>query len=66
VTNKEEIPLTFSDEDFEKRYSSEDAAPSRPGADKGSHSTQPLGTPVARSRNRFMRALLRRRMSSSG
>jgi hypothetical protein len=66
VTNKEEIPLTFSDEDFEKRYSSEDAGPSDLGADKGSHSTQPLAAPVARSRNRFMRALLRRRMSSSG
>ena len=65
MTKEEDLPLTFSDEDFEKRYSSEDAGSSGPRADTGSHPTQPLGAPAVRSRNRFMRALLRRRMSSS-
>jgi hypothetical protein len=65
VTNKEDVALTFSDEDFEKRYSSQDAVPAASGAAAGSRTAQPLAISVVRSRNRFMRTLLRRRMASS-
>jgi hypothetical protein len=63
---KEDVGLTFSDKDFERRYSAERAGPSASGADTGSRAAQALAAPVARSRNKFMRTLLRRRMSSSG
>jgi hypothetical protein len=66
MIKEEDLGLTFSDEDFERRYSSEEesgvAAPSRPAA-----STPPaLTTQIGRSRNRFMRTLLRRRLAASG
>jgi hypothetical protein len=62
VINEQDTPLTFSDEDFERRYSSE--------AQSGSvNPVPPAAKPVmaatGRSRNRFMRTLLRRRMLSS-
>ena len=65
MTNKEDVALTFSDEDFEKRYASQDTVPAASGKDAGSGTAQPLATSVVRSRNRFMRTLLRRRMASS-
>jgi hypothetical protein len=60
----EDFGLTFSDEDFDRRYSPERAVPSASGADNGSRPAQAFAAPVARSRNKFMRTLLRRRMSS--
>jgi hypothetical protein len=64
VINEEDTPLTFSDEDFERRYSSEEASgaasASRPPA------TKPPVAQIGRSRNRFMRTLLRRRLAAAG
>jgi len=65
MIEEEDVGLTFSDEDFERRYSPESAAPSASQAGTGSRAGPPSAAPVARSRNRFMRTLLRRRMSSS-
>jgi len=65
MTQQEEA-LTFSDEDFERRYSSEEpsgaAGPSPPPATPPKPSVAQTG----RSRNRFMRTLLRRRLAASG
>lgn len=62
--------FTFSDEDFDRRYSTEDAAASEPGAGKSSGLAAEKGIPsaprIGRSRNKFMRTLLRRRLASSG
>jgi hypothetical protein len=66
MNEEEDVGLTFSDEGFERRYSPEGLVPSASGADPASRPAQPLAAPVARSRNKFMRTLLRRRMSSSG
>jgi hypothetical protein len=66
MIEEEDAGLTFSDEDFERRYSSEEASgaagPSRPAAP----ATTPAAAPIGRSRNRFMRTLLRRRLAASG
>ena len=66
MIEEENIGLTFSDEDFERRYSSEDASgaaePSRPAAP----AIRPTTTPTGRGRNRFMRTLLRRRLAAAG
>ena len=66
MIEEEDSGLTFSDEDFERRYSSEEASgavgPSRPTAP----ATKPPAAPIGRSRNRFMRTLLRRRFAASG
>jgi hypothetical protein len=66
MIEEENIGLTFSDEDFERRYSSEEApgaaAPSSPPA----ASPTPPAAQTGRSRNRFMRTLLRRRLAASG
>jgi hypothetical protein len=63
---EEDRGLTFSDEDFERRYSGEEesgaAGRSRPAAS----APTPLTTQIGRSRNRFMRTLLRRRLAASG
>jgi len=64
MNEEEDISLTFSDEDFDRRYSPERAVPSASGVDTASRQAQPLAAPVARSRNKFMRTLLRRRTSS--
>jgi hypothetical protein len=60
--------LTFSDENFERRYSpdaaSSEAGPaplSNPAAQQG----QPLASRIGRSRNKFMRTLIRRRLASA-
>jgi hypothetical protein len=66
MIEEEDGGLTFSDSDFERRYSSEDASaaagPSRPVAP----ATNPPAAQTGRSRNRFMRTLLRRRLAASG
>ncbi len=63
---EEDAGLTFSDEDFERRYSSEEASGaaghSRPAASAPNTSAAPIG----RSRNKFMRTLLRRRLAAAG
>jgi hypothetical protein len=65
MIEEEDVGLTFSDEDFERRYSPQPAVPSASRAGAASRPAQPPAASVARSRNRFMRTLLRRRMSSS-
>jgi hypothetical protein len=66
MIEEEGFGLTFSDEDFERRYSSEEisgaAGPSRPAAP----AQEPPTAPIGRSRNRFMRTLLRRRFAAAG
>ena len=66
MIEEEDGGLTFSDADFERRYSSEEvsgaAGPSRPAAP----ATKPLTTAIGLSRNRFMRTLLRRRLAAAG
>jgi hypothetical protein len=63
MTEEEDLSFTFSDEDFERRYSSEERA----GASSPStaQQTKPLTGVPRRSRNRFMRTLLRRRLAAS-
>jgi hypothetical protein len=66
MIEEEDLGLTFSDEDFERRYSCEEASgaasPSRPAAP----ATKPPSAQTGRSPNRFMRTLLRRRLAASG
>jgi hypothetical protein len=65
MIEEEDVGLTFSDEDFDRRYSAEAAAtagPSQPAAS----ATKPPAAQTGRSRNRFMRTLLRRRLAASG
>jgi hypothetical protein len=66
---QEDGGFTFTDEDFERRYSFEEDVHSGTGA---GNSPRPAnqqaglnGGPVGRSRNKFMRTLLRRRFLSS-
>jgi hypothetical protein len=65
----EDDALTFSDEDFERRYSADAAASSEAGSGPPSNPVgqqgQPLASHVGRSRNRFMRTLIRRRLASA-
>jgi hypothetical protein len=62
--------LTFSDEDFERRYSPEATASPAAGAGDPTRpataQTQPFAARIGRSRNRFMRTLIRRRLASAG
>ena len=64
MTEKEDFSFTFSDEDFERRYSSEEPASSssRPPAQQ----RQPVPGQPSPTRDRFMRTLLRRRLAASG
>ena len=67
MAEQEDAPCTFSDEDFERRYSPEQDIPSASGTGHPRAATQqtlPLGTRMGHSRNRFMRTLLRRRLLS--
>jgi hypothetical protein len=63
MTEDEDFSFTFSDEDFERRYSSEESAisSSHPAAQQA----KALPGQPSRSRNRFMRTLLRRRLAAS-
>jgi len=63
MTEDEDFSFTFSDEDFERRYSSEE--PSGPSPRSASQRSEPVGGLPGRSRNRFMRTLLRRRLAAS-
>ena len=63
MTEEEDLSFTFSEEDFERRYSSEEPAPS--ASCPAGQQRQPLPGPPSRSRNRFMRTLLRRRLAAS-
>jgi hypothetical protein len=62
---EEDAFFTFSDEDFERRYCSGDASPSAGGTPPAAQPTKPLVVRIARSRNRYMRTLLRRRLAAS-
>jgi hypothetical protein len=56
--------FSFSEEDFERRYSPEET----PGRTNPAHSAvqaKPASARLGRSRNRYMRALLRRRLAAS-
>jgi hypothetical protein len=70
MIEEEGIGLTFSDEDFDRRYSSESAsAPAGPAASPSTSPAgrpKPLAPPIGRSRNKFMRTLIRRRLAASG
>jgi hypothetical protein len=65
MIEEEDGGLTFSDEDFDRRYSSGGASgaagPSRPAVPTTNTPTAPIG----RSRNTFMRTLLRRRLAAA-
>ena len=63
---EEDVGLTFSDEDFERRYSSEKASGAAGPSRSVAAATQPPPAPISRSRNRFMRTLLRRRLAAAG
>jgi len=67
MTDEDDAFLAFSDEDFERRYSP-DAASSQPGplSNPAGQQGQPLASRIGRSRNKFMRTLIRRRLASSG
>jgi hypothetical protein len=58
--------LTFSDADFERRYSSEEASEAAAPSPPPAASPAPPAAQIGRSRNRFMRTLLRRRLAASG
>jgi hypothetical protein len=60
---EEDTRLTFSDEDFERRYSTEQTSSSAPPPPRP---VSPVAAQVGRSRNRFMRTLIRRRLASAG
>jgi hypothetical protein len=67
MIEQEDGCFTFSDEDFERRYSSsEDKSSSAPGPHPTTQQSKPLVAQiVTRSRNRYMRTL-RRRLLTSG
>jgi hypothetical protein len=66
MIEEEDVGLTFSDEDFDRLYSSKGvsaaAGPSRPV----DPATKPPAAQIGRSRNSFMRTLLRRRLAAAG
>jgi hypothetical protein len=66
MIEEEDIGLTFSDEDFERRYSSEEASRAAGSSRPAAPATRAPTASVGRSRNRFMRTLLRRRLAAAG
>jgi hypothetical protein len=65
MIEEEDLGLTFSDEDFERRYSSEEASGAAGPSSAASAPNTPAA-PIGRSRNKFMRTLLRRRLAAAG
>jgi hypothetical protein len=63
---EQEEALTFSDEDFERRYSCEEGSVAAGPSPPPTTAPQPFAAQTNRSRNRFMRTLLRRRLAASG
>jgi hypothetical protein len=63
MTEDEDFSFTFSDEDFERRYSSEELTGS--SSHSSAQQTRAVADQPGRSRNRFMRTLLRRRLAAS-
>jgi hypothetical protein len=66
MIEEEDRGLTFSDEDFERRYSCEEASGSAGPSSPATSAPAPLTAQIGRSRNRFMRTLLRRRLAAAG
>jgi hypothetical protein len=66
MIEEEDGGLTFSDADFERRYSSEEASGAAGSSCPAAPETKPPTAPIGRSRNRFMRTLLRRRLAAAG
>ena len=65
MIEQEDVGLTFSEEDFDRRYSSEGAPAAARASRPVAPATIPPAAPIGRSRNRFMRTLLRRRLAAS-
>jgi len=63
MNDDEDVSFTFSEEDFERRYSSEEPGPD--SSRSSGQQTKPVTGQPSRSRNRFMRTLLRRRLAAS-
>ena len=63
MTDDEDVSFTFSEEGFERRYCSEE--PGRDSSRPPAQQTRPAAGQPSRSRNRFMRTLLRRRLAAS-
>jgi hypothetical protein len=66
MTEEEDVGLTFSDADFERRYSSEEVSGAAGSSCPAAPATKSPTAPIGRSRNRFMRTLLRRRLAAAG
>ena len=66
MIEEKDVGLTFSDEDFERRYSSEEAPEAVSPSRSAAPAIRPPTAPIGRSRNRFMRTLLRRRLAAAG
>ena len=65
MIEEEDVGLTFSDEDFERRYSSEESSEAAgPSSPAGPAPPEAPTAQIGRSRNRFMRTLLRRRLAA--
>ena len=65
MIEEEDSGLTFSDEDFDRRYSSEGASGAAGSSRPVVPTTIPPTPPTGRSRNTFMRTLLRRRLAAA-
>jgi hypothetical protein len=65
MDEQKDMNFTFSDEDFERRYSSGESSTPTPAPDSSTGERASIAARIVRSRNRYMRTLLRRRLSSS-
>jgi len=67
--DQDDSGFTFTDEDFERRYYTSARNTPPPGAGNSAPAAGPQAAPTAtrpaRSPNKFMRALLRRRLASA-
>jgi hypothetical protein len=66
MVEHEDAFFTFSDEDFERRYASDETALPAGGSRPAAQQTTPFAAKIVRSRNRYMRTLLRRRLAATG